>query len=85
MRRDVYAFKYNVVNMYLPVCTSELFTVKLHLLDHMIYKILRFENLSTVDSLLFKHFNTSFKAAYRHTFERCPTRLDKKMFGPYKI
>lgn len=61
---DVFAFKNKVVNMFLPICTHGLFTIKFHLLNYPIKDISRFRGLSAIDASPLEQFNTSIKAAY---------------------
>lgn len=79
--RDVKAFKYKVVNVFLPVYTSVLFLLKFHLLDHRIEVVSRFRSISALDMWPYEHFNTNINAAYRHTSKRLATRMNEMVYG----
>lgn len=77
---DICAYNHMLVNMFLHACPSVLFTLKFHLLFHRIEDISSFENLWALDASPQEYYITGFNAAYRHTYQRSATRLNKMMF-----
>lgn len=51
LRKNVCAFKHQVLNMFLLACTSGLCILKFHILDHLIEDISKFESKSAFDTL----------------------------------
>lgn len=64
LRRDFRAFKHMVVNMFSSVFSSRLFTLKFHLLDHLVEDISRSGGISAMDASPYKQFNTTMKSHY---------------------
>lgn len=77
LRKEVCVFKNTYVNTFSPVCTFGLFTVKLHLFDHLTKIILKSGSLSAMSALQCKQWNTITKAAYSHTSKRITTRMNE--------
>lgn len=56
-------------------CDSELYTLKYHVLDHMLEGIQNFGTLSFLESILYEHLNVHTKQVYRITSQRTQTRM----------
>lgn len=56
-------------------CDSYLYTLKLHLPDHMVERIQKSEMFSVLDRVLHAHFNVYIKHPYRATLQRRRTRV----------
>lgn len=66
--------------MFLPDCTSGLFSLQFHLLNHLIENYSNFQGIFRLDVSLCEQCNTSIKAASHHTSKRREMRMDEMMF-----
>lgn len=71
------------MNIFLPVCTSGLFSLKCRVLDRVIETISRLEDISALDASPYKPSNTVFRAASCHVSKRRAARMDEMVFGLY--
>lgn len=55
--------------------------LKFHFLDHSVIDIVRFESLSSMNTSLYKQFNTNSKASYHHISKVHATNMEKKESG----
>lgn len=51
-------------------CTSKLYTMKVHLLDHFVYDFRIFEHITVLDAFFKKQFNVYIKSPYRVSCRR---------------
>jgi len=75
--KKIYNFKKTVMQFYGKYCEKGLFTLKFHLLDHMVEDMRKFGTLSVLDASAYEHFNTDIKAAVRRTSQRSQYRMDE--------
>lgn len=75
LEERVKEFKRELVERFDDHCESGLYTLKFHLLDHMVEDIRKFGTLSVLDGSPFEHFNVHIKQAYRKTSQRRSTRM----------
>lgn len=69
-KKKVQYFKVLTIKTFQDFCVSGLFTLKFHLLDHMVEDMERFGSLQVLDASAFEHYNTDIKAAIRRTSQR---------------
>lgn len=79
--KDVCAFIHKFVNMFWPVRTSGLLTLKFLFLVRLIKDISRFGSLSGLNVFSYEQENKSIKAAFRQTSKRIAMRMDEMAFG----
>jgi len=73
----VLQFKEAVIAFFGDYCDKGVFTLKFHLLDHMVDDLRRFGSLSVLDASAYEHFNTDIKSAVRRTSQRNQFRMDE--------
>lgn len=54
-----------------------MFTLKFHLLDHLVTYLKQFGNMDLLNAAPFEHFDLSIKMAYKTTSKRSVTRMDE--------
>ena len=77
----VQEWKKLVVEFFGAYCETGLFTLKFHMLDHMVTDIRKFGTLSVLSASQFEHFNTDIKKAVRQTSQRVSTRMDETVIA----
>lgn len=77
LRGEIREFKSVVEGAFASHCPSGLYTLKYHLLDHLVEDLERFGSISFMDAGPFEHFNVVIKQSYRMTSRRLTTRMDE--------
>lgn len=75
LRAKIRKLKSVVEKIFSPHCSSRLFTLRFHLLEHAVHYLGRFGSLSFIDARPFKHFNVLIKKFYRMKSGRLSTRM----------
>lgn len=58
LHKDVYAFKFLIVDISSPACTSQLVTLTFHPLDHLVADASRFGGVSALDTSRYSNSST---------------------------
>lgn len=58
-------FKKTFLELFSPVCTSRVYTVEFHLLDHLVEYIKKVWHILVLDTSTYDQFNVHIKTAYR--------------------
>lgn len=73
---QVCEFKY-VVMKFFSVCTSIVYTMNFHFLDHLVEDLKRFGDVSVLDASLYKQFRVHKKTAYQESSRRKAARMQR--------
>jgi len=77
IQNKITAFKQNTTNLFAPHIRSGLFTLKFHLLDHLVEDLTRFAGLDVLSASPYEYYNTRIKYNYRLTSKRRATCMDE--------
>lgn len=77
IQNKITAFKQNTINLFAPHISSGLFTLKFHLLDHLVEDLTRFAGLDVLSASPYEYYNTRIKYNYRLTSKRRATCMDE--------
>lgn len=65
--------------VFVPHCSFGLYTLKVHLLDHLIEDLERFGSIYFTEARPAEHFTVLIKQSYRTTSRRLSTRFQKAL------
>ena len=71
------SFKRQTVQLFEPYVDTGLFTLKFHLLDHLVEDLSKFTSLDFLNAGPYEYYNTKIKQSYRKTSKRKATAMDE--------
>lgn len=66
-----------IISTFVPHCDNGIYTLKLHLLYHVVEDIETTDNMAILDASPYEHFNVFIKQSYRSTSKRIATLMDE--------
>ena len=70
-------FKHQTVKLFEPYVDNGLFTLKFHLLDHLVEDLSKFASLDFLSAGPYEYYNTKIKKSYRKTSKRRATAMEE--------